>query len=302
MSDNGPTAAEMGVTKKDLGLEQPSIIEGHKDKSIDAYANRYKLDSKIVERVKGIAIHVDDNERFKRERGYFTRESIEAKVKKAKGYDLVEDSERKREIDDLVQVEIEAAYSRKSEQDRDKEFEDTGGTYIQRKDGQEMVFLQSSSQELSLEGCLTHELGHALSARGFNIGAGFHEGPGLVAYVESRPLNEAATEILRIGAEMPDTEDQEILDLIFKGQVECGYNMEVKTLAGILIATTLPGGRPVSIDTLAGFYFGKVTRNPVIATEDFKELLTESVRDDYKHLVEGFIPEKGSLGVSGNQI
>lgn len=271
---------------EDVEVEEGSL-EDIRNKVVDRHARVFGLSSEVVSRVKGIPI-VEDDRKFKEERMGYVQDYMEAAIKRENAYELINDDERKRIIERQAQEEADIKIT---ERDFDEEMRRSGGSYIQRADSKETIFIRYSDF-LTKEETIAHEALHALSSRGFKGGTGFREGPGEVVFIKSKGFNEATTELLRVVSLMEGADFFDVIDAIYDETVQFGYKTHTTLLATILEATHGVGGSPITFQTVADFYFGHIGRSAPAAQDEFKELLIKSIPKKHKDLIEKLIPEK----------
>ncbi len=157
---------------------------------------------------------------------------------------------------------------------------------------EEAVLIQQDS--ILRDKIIKHEMLHAVASKRFLKGSGFHPGPsdyveGLLNIRRNNRLNEAATELLRIGADYPDASISELHQSVLGAEIYVFYREELLNLLRSLVATNLPGGQPIGLHEVADCYLGKNTDSPADAVYAFRRKIYNSVdpekRDEISELL-----------------
>ena len=213
------------------------------------------------------------------------RQGIELNIKRKQGnLDQVDEEmlillDQVAEEEDLVEME---QYKQQAQTEATR----VGGVEIPKKGGRQLILLADPSNiNIEREDIVRHELLHGLASKGFGKGTGFTEGIGTLGIFNKVKLNEAATEVLRIATSFPEASPKELFPEVRSGKIPVGYSREVQMLLGVLAATHLEGGKPVSFQDLANLYFGISGIDPSKASAKLFDQLGENAPGKYRQMV-----------------
>lgn len=131
--------------------------------------------------------------------------------------------------------------------------QDTNGVFVTGSKRKRVIYLNSNLPPHRKKSTQDHELIHSMATEDLR------EGTGLVVphplYDLNIPLNEAATEILRLAALWEVVSPRMLLDRANLGEIESSYLEWIKDLLLVMYLADNGKGKPVTVHNLAKYYF-----------------------------------------------
>lgn len=173
------------------------------------------------------------------------------------------------------------------------------GKMISKPDGREIILIKNTVSPKNRKPTLDHEMIHVLASSGFEGGTGFmyyYPGSGYLY----TPLNEGATEVLRLHKSYPHVSPMKI-NYVLSEESGLAYLNETRLVLCILSHTYRKGGSPFTIKDLAGHYFSRRKNKLVDKTDALIQDIEQHEQEKYKkgvrtdiEMLEG-VPETGLL-------
>ncbi|MCR4306200.1 MAG: hypothetical protein NUV73_03905 [Candidatus Daviesbacteria bacterium] len=245
---------------------KPYIVQGERIPQAEVaavaedFGTFYGLSSEIIDRAKQAEAYYVTETEFAQAIQEQIRDDVKSSMDMADSYAVESGSF----MHLSVQVDKESLQSIMANEDEfaltvkriaQDESQNTTGRVISKPGDRELVLLKNTIASENRGPTLEHEMIHVLASSGFSRGTGFAFYQPILGYLNI-PLNEGATEILRLHRRFPNANING-LARFFSETPNYPYSVEAQRLLEVLGAYDMRGGFSFTIKDLARHYFSR---------------------------------------------
>lgn len=260
----------MSEVSQDSGSIHPEvksyIVHGERIPQVEVatvaedFGNFYGLSPEIIERAKQAEAYYVNGTELAQAIQEQVHDDVEHSIRIADAYE-VEPNSYKRVAVQLDKEDLQSMMADQEEfaqiakQIAHEESQSTTGRVISKPDGRELVLLKNTIPSGNRRLILEHEMVHVLGSSGFGRGTGLAFYQPVLGYMNT-PLNEGATEILRLHRQFPNVSISRLSRYLSESP-DYPYSVEAQRLLEVLGAYDMRGGFTFTIKDLAKHYFSR---------------------------------------------